>query len=49
MGGAGNDKLYGGTGADQLVGGAGADRFVFQTVSESASSFDTILDFHPNE
>lgn len=49
MGGAGNDKLYGGEGADQLLGGAGADRFIFKTITESRTAFDTILDFIPDE
>lgn len=49
MGGAGNDKLYGGEGADQLLGGAGADRFIFKTMTESRTAFDTILDFIPGE
>lgn len=49
--GAGNDTLVGGGGTDQLTGGAGADSFVFNAITETASTSarDVILHFEAGD
>jgi Ca2+-binding RTX toxin-like protein len=44
-GGAGVDTLSGGFGNDQLTGGAGNDVFLFNTLPNKITNYDTITDF----
>jgi serralysin len=44
--GDGNDRLFGGRGNDTLTGGNGSDIFVFNTVPNSSTNKDTIVDFN---
>ncbi|MDK9692738.1 MAG: cadherin domain-containing protein [Sulfurimonas sp.] len=46
IGGAGSDILNGGAGKDKLSGGAGKDLFVFNTILNTATNVDTIVDFN---
>ena len=44
-GGAGNDVLNGGLGKDVLLGNVGNDFFVFNTIPNSTTNFDRIVDY----
>jgi Ca2+-binding RTX toxin-like protein len=46
---AGNDTLIGGLGNDTLTGGAGRDTFRFDTLPNSSSNVDILIDFTPKQ
>ncbi|MEP0322236.1 calcium-binding protein [Bauldia litoralis] len=49
IGGKGGDWLFGGLGNDWLKGGKGPDHFGFNTIPDSKTNVDMIVDFEPKK